>query len=237
MKSGPGTACAAPYPARKSAWPTRCVATVCDSSNGRTTWPPPKTSEPACAKTPNRRTAPVPLAATGAATSRAANATSADTATQRGRRTAIWEPASSVSPTSSTESTTRPSHSTPTTPHTAMTATCAAGPGTSSTTTAAAAAMVARRRSGVSERAMPSTACATTAAAAACSPSSHPAPARSGVPETSRANATSSTADGRVNPHHAARSPGSPARCSPSAIPTWLDAGPGRNWHSATRSA
>lgn len=97
--------------------------------------------------------------------------------------------------------------------------------------------MVALRRSGVSVRAMPSTACATTAAAAACSPSSHPAPARSGVPETSRANATSSTADGRVNPHHAARSPSSPARCSPSAIPTWLDAGPGRNWHSATRSA
>ena len=40
-----------------------------------------------------------------------------------------------------------------------------------------------------------------------------------------------------VNPSHAASPPGSPARRMPRAIPTWLLAGPGRNWHSATRSA
>ena len=39
------------------------------------------------------------------------------------------------------------------------------------------------------------------------------------------------TANGFRNP------PGSPERSNPSAMPIWLLAGPGRNWHSATRSA
>ncbi|CPO42683.1 Uncharacterised protein [Bordetella pertussis] len=35
----------------------------------------------------------------------------------------------------------------------------------------------------------------------------------------------------------AAAMPAQPARASPSAMPVWLLAGPGRNWHSATSSA
>ena len=45
--SGPGMACAAPYPARKSVLETMPFATVADSSRGSTTWPPPNTSAPA----------------------------------------------------------------------------------------------------------------------------------------------------------------------------------------------
>ena len=40
-----------------------------------------------------------------------------------------------------------------------------------------------------------------------------------------------------MKPTHAAAAPGIPARAIPIAIPTWLDAGPGGNWQSATRSA
>ena len=45
------------------------------------------------------------------------------------------------------------------------------------------------------------------------------------------------SAEGNVNPTHAASIPGGPARRSPIAIPVCDDAGPGMNWHSATRSA
>ncbi len=44
-------------------------------------------------------------------------------------------------------------------------------------------------------------------------------------------------AEGIVKPNQAASAPGRPARKMPMLIPTWLDAGPGRNWQSATMSA
>ena len=44
-------------------------------------------------------------------------------------------------------------------------------------------------------------------------------------------------AEGKVKPVQAAKAPAYPARESPMAMPTWLDAGPGRNWQSATMSA
>jgi hypothetical protein len=40
-----------------------------------------------------------------------------------------------------------------------------------------------------------------------------------------------------VNPSQAHQVPRHPARRRPSASPTWLLAGPGKNWQSATRSA
>ena len=45
------------------------------------------------------------------------------------------------------------------------------------------------------------------------------------------------TADGAVKPSHAIAAPAYPARRYPIAMPVWLLAGPGRNWHRATRSA
>ena len=45
-----------------------------------------------------------------------------------------------------------------------------------------------------------------------------------------------STADGVVKPSQAARPPGMRPRSIPMAKPTWLDMGPGRNWHNAIRS-
>ena len=51
------------------------------------------------------------------------------------------------------------------------------------------------------------------------------------------ANAISNAADGSVKPSHAARPPSGPARSMPIATPSWLEAGPGRNCTSATRSA
>ncbi|KAG1244747.1 hypothetical protein G6F65_021632 [Rhizopus arrhizus] len=51
-----------------------------------------------------------------------------------------------------------------------------------------------------------------------------------------RANPISASAVGSVNASQAAAMPGQPARRRPIAMPTWLLAGPGRNWHSATRS-
>ena len=44
-------------------------------------------------------------------------------------------------------------------------------------------------------------------------------------------------ADGKVKPAHAASAPEYPPRDRPSAMPTWLLAGPGKNWQSATQSA
>ena len=43
--------------------------------------------------------------------------------------------------------------------------------------------------------------------------------------------------DGKVKPIQAANPPSRPPRMMPIPMPTWLLAGPGRNWHSATRSA
>ena len=84
---------------------------------------------------------------------------------------------------------------------------------------------------------MPNTAWATIATATILSPLIAPVaiePERSGI---IWAKAKSSNAEGSVNPMKAASAPSQPARINPSAKPTWLDAGPGRNWHSATRSA
>ena len=114
---------------------------------------------------------------------------------------------------------------------------CPREPGIKSAIIAAATPMSMRLRSGVSVRAMPHTAYATTATATACRPTSTPAPM---VPVKSAApDATSNirAADGRVNAAHAASAPRYPARPRPIANPTWLDAGPGKNWHSATSSA
>ena len=46
VNSGPGTACAAPYPARNWSFETHPGSTTVAWSNGRTTWPPPKTRAP-----------------------------------------------------------------------------------------------------------------------------------------------------------------------------------------------
>ena len=43
-------------------------------------------------------------------------------------------------------------------------------------------------------------------------------------------------AEGRVKAVQAASAPRKPARDRPMAKPTWLEAGPGRNWQSATSS-
>ena len=65
----------------------------------------------------------------------------------------------------------------------------------------------------------------------------HPARVRRGRRRAPRSRAPSgSTAEGSVNPSHAARPPSLPARCTPTAIPTWLDEGPGRRFESATSS-
>jgi len=81
------------------------------------------------------------------------------------------------------------------------------------------------------------TACATTATATILSPCSTPDGITPGYPATNRASTIRAMADGRVKPAQAANAPRYPHRDRPSAMPTWLLAGPGRNWHSATRSA
>jgi hypothetical protein len=83
---------------------------------------------------------------------------------------------------------------------------------------------------------MPQTACATIATATIFRPSSTPCRwARDGAAVI--AKASSASAEGSVKAVKAASAPSQPARIIPSAKPTWLEAGPGRNWHSATRSA
>ena len=84
---------------------------------------------------------------------------------------------------------------------------------------------------------MPSTAWATTATAAILSPCNRPLPSASPAPATLNANSTMAMAEGNVNPSQAAKPPAKPARKRPTPMPTWLLAGPGKNWHSATRSA
>src|SRR5262249_42584263 len=121
-------------------------------------------------------------------------------------------------------------------PATAITSTWETGLGDASTASAARIASDARARSAARFRAMPHTAWATTATATTLSPCSHPTSASPAV-RRPYAKTTRAAADGSVNPSHAATPPSSPARISPIAIPTWLLAGPGRNWHSATRSA
>ena len=76
---------------------------------------------------------------------------------------------------------------------------------------------------------MPQSAWATTATAASSSPCSQFTPILGPTASRLIARITSSTADGSVKPSHAARAPGRPPRPKPSAMPTWLLAGPGRN--------
>ena len=47
---------------------------------------------------------------------------------------------------------------------------------------------------------------------------------------------TAKIADGAVKPNHAATPPRILPLNIPRANPTWLDIGPGKNWHNATRS-
>ena len=129
------------------------------------------------------------------------------------------------------------SSSTPATPAAAITSTWVSGVRQNSMAMAVTMASDARVRSGVRLRAMPYTATATTATATAFSPRSQPPSASPSKAATPYPNAISSAADGRVKPSHAATPPAKPARVIPTAMPTWLLAGPGRNWHSATRSA
>jgi hypothetical protein len=97
--------------------------------------------------------------------------------------------------------------------------------------------MPARGRSAHSDFAIPHTAWATTATATTLSPWIAPTAAGPAIAPTPSAKAISSSADGSVKPTHAASAPSQPARPSPTAMPNWLLAGPGRNWHKATRSA
>ena len=101
---------------------------------------------------------------------------------------------------------------------------------------AARMASAARGRSGHNDLAIPQTACATMATATTLSPCTQPDWASPWYSAMPKANRISAIADGKVNPAQAASSPSQPARPNPSAIPTWLLAGPGRNWHRATRS-
>ena len=85
---------------------------------------------------------------------------------------------------------------------------------------------------------MPKTACATTAAATSFSPCRKPCASGAVKRPATAANANMMTADGMVKANQAARPPRRPLpRKTPKEKPTWLDAGPGKNWQSATRSA
>ena len=101
-----------------------------------------------------------------------------------------------------------------------------------------ATAMAARSRSGVRLLAMPQIACATTATATSLSPCSTPSangPVKMVAPS---AKENRMIADGMVKANQAANPSSRPLpRKMPSVNPTWLDAGPGRNWQSATMSA
>ena len=107
----------------------------------------------------------------------------------------------------------------PTRPATTITTTCAPAVRDASATVAATIASETRGRSGARLRAIPHTAWATTATATTFSPCSHPA---SATPSdcTPYANASIATADGNVNPSHAATPPSKPARMIPMAIDT-----------------
>ena len=80
------------------------------------------------------------------------------------------------------------------------------------------------------------TACATTATAISFKPWIRPVPTGPPRRGASIAKASSNRTEGSVKPHHAANPPRHPARSSPTENPTWLLAGPGRNWHKARSS-
>lgn len=118
----------------------------------------------------------------------------------------------------------------------AMIATWVKGVAQASAIAAATSATIRRGQSGARLRAIDHTASATTETAASLRPWIQPAPAMS-VPAANSPNSVSTTADGSVNPTHAATPPTRPARRVPIAIPSWLLAGPGSDWQSATRLA
>ncbi len=115
--------------------------------------------------------------------------------------------------------------------------TCPQALGSASAAQAAMAMMLTRSTSVHSVRAMPQTACATTATATTLRPCSAPAGSSSAWRARPSANKINAIAEGKVNPSQAASAPAYPPREKPSAMPTWLLAGPGKNWHSATKSA
>ena len=116
-------------------------------------------------------------------------------------------------------------------PPTAIAVTWAADEAHASMTSVETTPMEARSRSGHSVLAIPSTAWATIATAAMRRPWRTPAPVEPELASRTAplAKAISATADGSVNPIHAASAPEYPARFRPSANATWLLAGPGRN--------
>jgi hypothetical protein len=115
-----------------------------------------------------------------------------------------------------------------------MTPTCPSAVGDASAAIAASTAIVARGASGQSPRAMPHTACATTATATTLRPWRTPAFRNSPYAAMPSPNRISASAEGAVKPIQAATAPRSPPFASPMPMPTWLLAGPGRNWQSAT---
>src|SRR5699024_7065894 len=94
-----------------------------------------------------------------------------------------------------------------------------------------------RCRSGHKLFAIPQIACATIATATIFSPCTMPSEINVLSEVIPNANKINAIADGIVNPNQAANAPKYLAFDNPSAIPTWLLAGPGKNWHNATKSA
>ena len=127
-----------------------------------------------------------------------------------------------------------PGSTSPTSAAAAMESGAATGSGTKSINSSTATANSDRARSGANERRSATIADATTATATSSNPCSQPA--RTLVCGTASAKSVISTAEGRVNPIHAATAPAGPARSHPSNIPVCELAGPGKSCVSATHS-
>jgi len=84
---------------------------------------------------------------------------------------------------------------------------------------------------------MPQTAWATTATATTFKPWSQPGLTYAPKVFNPRPKRVMASAEGNAKPSQATIPPTRPARALPSAMTTWLLAGPGRNWLSATISA
>ena len=173
--------------------------------------------------------------ASGSSTSKAANTTSSAAPVRR--RSGNSRASGASLGVSGVAALPRPNSHQPAPPAASITPTWPHTPGTSSTAQHASAISVTLARPTHRLRAMPHTACATTATATTLSPWIAPVGNTAYPPARPSPNKASTSAEGSVNPSQAASAPGMPARINPSAIPTWLLAGPGRNWHSATRSA
>ena len=118
----------------------------------------------------------------------------------------------------------------------AMIATCANGVVQASATTAAASATARRGQSGVEGARHAPDGLGDDRDRGQLQPVD-PARAREvGVAPSAARERSAPTADGSVKPSQAASPPSIPARRVPIAMPSWLLAGPGRSWQSATRS-